>query len=221
MNDGNAEPRTLAADVAKLRQEFDAAARSGHLMGQQAKTALAAIQMENGRAISGSKELSRVLSGAFGDVIEGGKSFQEILRSVASDLAKLAAENLFGAIGGGGRGGGFDLGSLLGGIVSASANGNVMQGGRLQAFAKGGVLSNPTMFPMSGGLGLAGEAGAEAVMPLARGADGKLGVTVQGNSRPLHVTFNVTATDAASFQRSETQVAAMLSRTVSRGARNL
>jgi len=218
MNFGDVGPSRLSSDVALLKTEFDAAARSSRNLGQEAKTAFSGIRVEGNRAVGDSKELGRVLAGVFGDVVAGGKSLQDILRSVAGDLAKLAIKDIFGNAGGSG---GFDLGGLLGGVVSANAAGNVIQGGRVQAFAKGGVLSSPSLFPMSRGVGLAGEAGPEAILPLSRGSDGKLGVATQGGARPISVTFNVTATDAASFRRSETQVAAMLNRTVSRGARNL
>jgi phage-related minor tail protein len=90
-------------------------------------------------------------------------------------------------------------------------------------FAHGGVIASPVAFPLGGHkLGLAGEAGPEAILPLSRGKDGRLGVRAEGGAGPsLNVTFNVTAQDAASFRRSEGQIAAMLSRAVSRGARNL
>ena len=221
MNFGDVKPSRLSSDVALLKTEFDAAARSSRNLGQEAKTAFSGIRVEGNRAVGDSKELGRVLAGVFGDVVAGGKSLQDILRSVAGDLAKLAVQDIFGNAGGSGGSGGFDLGGLLGGLVSANAAGNVIQGGRVQAFAKGGVLSSPSLFPMSRGVGLAGEAGPEAILPLSRGSDGKLGVATQGGVRPISVTFNVTATDAASFRRSETQIAAMLNRTVSRGARNL
>jgi phage-related minor tail protein len=72
---------------------------------------------------------------------------------------------------------------------------------------------------MANGLGLMGEAGPEAVMPLARGPDGRLGVrTGQGGTAP---TINVTiqAADLDSFKRSEAQVSASLARAVARGRR--
>jgi len=58
-----------------------------------------------------------------------------------------------------------------------NANGNAYAGGQIQAFASGGsftnsVVSTPTYFNM----GLMGEAGPEAIMPLTRTSDGKLGV---------------------------------------------
>lgn len=69
---------------------------------------------------------------------------------------------------------------------------------------------------------MAGEAGAEAILPLARGSDGRLGVRAPGMAGGgMTVTFNVTTPDADSFARSETQLAAMLTRVVGRGERNL
>ncbi len=54
----------------------------------------------------------------------------------------------------------------------------------------GGVVGGPTIFPFANGIGLMGEAGPEAIMPLSRGADGKLGVVAaNGNSAPK-VTIN-------------------------------
>ena len=59
--------------------------------------------------------------------------------------------------------------------------------GAIKPFAAGGVIGTPTYFPLtSGGLGLAGEAGPEAIMPLARGADGRLGVARGRRPRRQH-----------------------------------
>lgn len=88
-------------------------------------------------------------------------------------------------------------------------------------FANGGVISASAYFPLGAGLGLAGERGAEAIMPLARGADGKLGVAAQGQVAPLNVTVNVSAPDAASFRRSESYLSGVIARAVARGGRRL
>jgi phage-related minor tail protein len=69
-------------------------------------------------------------------------------------------------------------------------------------------------------MGIAGERGAEAIMPLSRGPDGRLGVAVP-RSAGAQITFNVTATDAESFRRSESQISAMLARAAALGQRNL
>jgi len=105
---------------------------------------------------------------------EGGEKFRQTLARIILDLARMAAQKAFqqmfsGAFGGGG--GGFFAG------LFGSANGNVFNAGRVMAFANGGVVGGPTTFPMTDGrTGLMGEAGPEAIMPLRRGQDGKLGV---------------------------------------------
>ena len=71
--------------------------------------------------------------------------------------------------------------------------------------------------PTGSGLAVAGEAGPEAIVPLARGADGRLGLA--GGAGIIYVTFNVTATDARSFAASEADVSAMLLRAGRRGTR--
>ena len=87
-------------------------------------------------------------------------------------------------------------------------------------FANGGVVSGPTQFPMRNGRGLMGEAGPEAIMPLARGPDGRLGVQAGGGGRPVTVVMNVTTPDVQGFQRSQSQIAAQVSRALARGQRN-
>jgi phage-related minor tail protein len=86
-------------------------------------------------------------------------------------------------------------------------------------FASGGIISGPTRFAMRNGTGLMGEAGPEAIMPLARGADGKLGVRGGGGS-VTNVVVNIHTPDAQSFQRSQGQIAAQMSRALGRGNRN-
>lgn len=64
--------------------------------------------------------------------------------------------------------------------VVASANGNVFGPSGLLKSAKGNVFDGPTLHGYSGGIGMLGEAGPEAIMPLRRGPDGKLGVAASG-----------------------------------------
>jgi hypothetical protein len=70
-----------------------------------------------------------------------------------------------------------------------SANGTAWNNG-VQFFANGGVVGSPTMFGHSGGLGVMGEAGPEAIMPLKRGSDGKLGVVANGGSLKVNVVMD-------------------------------
>lgn len=81
------------------------------------------------------------------------------------------------------------------------ANGGAFSGGNVVPFASGGVVGGPTFFPMSGGkTGLMGEAGPEAIMPLKRGSDGKLGVEGGGNVT-VQQTFNFAANGDESVKR--------------------
>lgn len=140
------------------------------------------------------------LSQAWGDWVSGGfkdfkgfmKGILQIFQKTLSDMiAEAMKANIIKAIMGAGAGGG-----ILGKIFSfgaKQANGGVWQGGsQVQAFAKGGVVNGPTMFPMSGGkTGLMGEAGSEAIMPLSRGPDGKLGVKSSGGEKDVNFNINI------------------------------
>lgn len=158
---------------------------------------------------------SAAISRAFRDAVIGGKSFESVLSSLALKLAGLALDRAVQP-----------LSTYLGGALDTLfkgfglAHGGVVANGAVQRFAQGGVVAQPTLFPLARGLGLLGEAGAEAVLPLARGPDGTLGVR-SAAAAPIAVTFNVTTTDADSFRKSEAQVTAMLARAVARGRRGL
>lgn len=97
-----------------------------------------------------------------------------------------------GAINSGGLDGSMgDAGNVVAKLLGmGSANGNAFTGGHIIPFARGGVVTRPVLFPMANGMGLMGEAGPEAVMPLKRGADGRLGVTAGGNAGVVVQVFD-------------------------------
>jgi phage-related minor tail protein len=162
---------------------------------------------------------SRAVTRAFRDAVAGGKSFEDVLRNLALRIADIALDRALQPIGTG-------IGSLLGNLLTGGgkllpfANGGVMSAPYVRPFAGGGVLTAPTMFPISGGIGVAGEAGPEAILPLTRGKDGRLGVRAE-SGRPISVTLNVVTPDAEGFRKSEAQLTAMLARAVGRGRRGL
>lgn len=115
------------------------------------------------------------------------------------------------------------FGALLGGVMNSVMpfeKGGAFSQGRVTPFANGGVVNGPVHFPMRGGTGLMGEAGPEAIMPLTRGADGKLGVRSSGGGGSVNVVMNIQTPDAQGFQRSQSQIAAQMSRVLARGNRN-
>ena len=102
-----------------------------------------------------------------------------IVQSAVKTLLNVAVRKMLGMFGGFFGGGGTPFG--LGGTGGLYASGVVFSGGReVHAFARGGIVSRPTVFPMRRGMGLMGEAGPEAIMPLRRGRDGRLGVASSG-----------------------------------------
>lgn len=127
------------------------------------------------------------MSSAFMSMVDGTKSVKDAFRDMARDIIKklyevLVVQQLVGSWDvKAGKGSGII--GFLGGLFK-SANGNVFSGGsHVNAYANGGVVGGPTYFPMSGNqTGLMGEAGPEAIMPLKRGANGKLGVQVDGSA---------------------------------------
>jgi len=77
-----------------------------------------------------------------------------------------------------------------------NALGNVIANNKIVPYAKGGLIERPTMFPLADGAAIAGEAGVEAIMPLRRGRDGKLGVEASGGNIG-NITVNVDASGSS------------------------
>ena len=206
----NTDPEELAAAMAEAGE----AARGFAI---DAERSLKTVGDEFRRATREGRDFGEALTNAFEGAALKGRSLSDVLKKLALDLSRMALDRATQAISGAVSSG---IGNVMGGLI-ASADGNAIADGRVLPFAKGGVVSSPMLFPLRGGTGLAGEAGAEAILPLRRGADGRLGVASEGGAAPMNITFNVTAANAESFRRSESQIAAMLARAGARGRRNL
>lgn len=179
------------------------------------------------------KDFGRTLASGFEDAIYQAKSFNDAVRDIGRELSQLAFRQfvtkpltdslgglfsgLFtGGAGAGGTGGGiFARGDVFeDGNPMRFALGGAFYRGSVVPFASGGIFDQPTYFPMSGGrTGLLGEAGPEAIMPLTRGPDGKLGVRSDGiaqaapvQNNTTHVSMTVVTKDADSFRRSAAQI---------------
>lgn len=152
----------------------------------------------------------RSLSDAFAQGVVGSRSFEDVLKSLTLRLSDLALKLAFKPVE-----------NALTGAFAGLFGGGVAVPGEIKPFARGGIIGTPSYFPLSGGgLGLAGEAGPEAIVPLSRGPDGRLGIAAAGERR-MSITVNIATPDAESFRRSEVYVTGQIARAVARGQRGL
>jgi lambda family phage tail tape measure protein len=155
---------------------------------------------------------------AFTQATTGGKQLDDVLKSLALRLSSMATTQAFKPVASSVLSG---IGGLFGGSSSGgNASSDVMSlMSSVQPFASGGVIGAPSYFPLAtGGFGLAGEAGPEAIVPLTRGGDGRLGVSMAGSGAP-NITVQIATPDASSFRRSEAYVTGQIARAVARGQR--
>ena len=150
------------------------------------------------------KDLADSIANSMGDaltsIVDGTKSvkdaFKDMARAIIAELYQIYVVK------------------QITGMISAAinpylpqvpnANGNAFSGGNIVPYADGGVVGSPTTFPMSAGrTGLMGEAGPEAIMPLKRGKDGKLGVQAEGGAGDviIHQNFNFQANGDESVKK--------------------
>ena len=102
-------------------------------------------------------------------VTTGKLNFRNLANSIIADMARIAIQQTITA----------PFTSFIKGLFT-NANGNAFVNGKVEKYAYGGIVKKPTIFPMANGMGLMGEAGAEAILPLRRGSNGKLGVQSTG-----------------------------------------
>jgi tape measure domain-containing protein len=143
--------------------------------------------------------LSNDVLGAIGNVISqaarAASSVMNIGGGSSSTVSSILSAGLSYVTGG--------LSNIVSGILKwFAAKGGVMDGGqRITKYATGGVVGSPTLFPMQNGLGLMGEAGAEAILPLTRTANGDLGVKAQGaGGGPVSINFTINAVDSKGIE---------------------
>lgn len=160
--------------------------------------------------------LRRAFDGLVLDGVRLSDALKGVAQSIVDTVANIALAPVQNALGGALANG---LNSALSGVFAFEKGAGFAQG-RVMPFARGGIVSSPTVFPMRGATGLMGEAGPEAIMPLMRGADGRLGVQGAGGGRAVNVVVNVTTPDVQGFARSQSQIAAQMARALARGERN-
>lgn len=149
--------------------------------GVQAGFLQVARDMETGAEMvaSGIQSMAAATTDAVADFFMTGEfNVRKFTESILRDLARIAAQRVVLSA----------FTSFMGGF----ADGGVFDKGQVvDRFQRGGVVTGPTLFPMANGMGLMGEAGPEAVMPLKRGADGKLGVSGGGGTQQFNFAFDV------------------------------
>jgi len=174
--------KEISGLIGKLAADYGAATEEAEKLKSAQESAQQVAQMFGETAVDGILGL-----------IEGTRSAADVMRDLVRQLARAALQAailgngpLAGMFGMNGRG-------LIGGLLGGFAAGGVFQSGDVTAFSAGGVVGRPTLFPMARGAGLMGEAGPEAIMPLARGLGGKLGVRASGGGVIVNVVNNTGA----------------------------
>jgi phage-related minor tail protein len=182
--------------------------------------ALEQVQQRTGSLTVSANAFSSAMARAFSQATVGGRQFDDVLKSLALRLSSLAVTAAFKPITAGITS---SLNQLFSGLLGTGggANGVTAAMGAIKPFAAGGVIGAPTYFPLTqGGVGLAGEAGPEAILPLKRGPDGRLGVAAARNGA-ASIVVHIATPDVEGFRRSESYVTGQIARAVARGQRSL
>ncbi len=210
LSEKQAEGLRVYYDLLEQNKDADVQLTETELMG--AAKAIAAQEEQNRvlqEAVDKQEEIADTIASSMGDafmsIVDGTKSAKDAFKDMAREIIKrlyeiLVVEQLVQSISG-----------TIKGAFSGSAAPATSPRPKIRPFADGGVLSGPTMFPMAGGkTGLMGEAGPEAIMPLKRGANGKLGVQMEGGGGDnvvIHQNFNFQANGDDSVKRIIAQAA--------------
>lgn len=123
--------------------------------------------------------------------LTGKMDFRSFTVSILADLAKMeariAASKLLGSVlgmfgAGASAGGSTPSGAYSSAALSVipNADGGVYRSAGLSQYS-GSIVNRPTFFAFARGAAVMGEAGPEAILPLRRGANGKLGVVAAGS----------------------------------------
>jgi hypothetical protein len=184
------EAEKYAAELEKVAELY----RSGAIDSDVYARAVGKLAEEFdplGKLITGlASTVENELNNAFASVLDGTKTLGEALLDFAGNVLAKVAQDLFA------QQFAAPIASGIKGLFSE--DGNVFDQRGFVPFAKGGVVSGPTIFPFANGTGLMGEAGPEAIMPLSRGSDGKLGVVAaNGNSAPKITINNYSGQEAS------------------------
>ena len=178
----------------------------------EASTAVDGLTLRTRDLTTSANSFARTMTQAFTSSVSGGKQFDDVLKSLASRVSDIAVKLAFKPIE-------TALSGALQGLFTGGGAGATATA--VKPFASGGVIGTPSYFPMpGGGIGLAGEAGPEAIMPLqarrrwpARRCRGSGG----GDTT---INVSIATPDVDSFRRSESYITGQMMRAVARGHRS-
>lgn len=195
LSDQEARRREILLELAK-REETATDAEIQQILNLEAATTKATEALK--QAERQQEFYKDTLMDGMESIVDGSKSvneaFRDMLRNMLLDIYRQKVMEPIA------QAGSSFLSSLFMAKGGASNKG-------VQMFAAGGVVSSPTMFGHSGGLGMMGEAGPEAIMPLKRGPDGKLGVAGSQGNVVVNQSFNFSANGDDSVKRIIAQAA--------------
>ena len=123
-------------------------------------------------------------------VMTGKLNFKDLTRSILADITRIIIRQklMMPLLKG--------VNNIFGLDLKFNAAGNVFGANGIIPYAKGGIVNKPTIFPFANGVGLMGEAGAEAILPLKRGRSGNLGVESSGGGSN-NIVVNVDASGSS------------------------
>ena len=163
-----------------------------HLVSQKQIEAMANEELALERKLEREQELyelgSQNVENLLMTIVDGTSSIEDAFKAMLASIIREVYQQYVA------KGAADWAGNFL--VSLFSAKGNAFGTGGVKMFANGGVVDSPTLFNYSGGTGMMGEAGPEAIMPLKRNSQGKLGVEVSGGSSgnvSIQQHFNISA----------------------------
>lgn len=201
LNSGKITTDEFKDALIKLKEQF----QDFPLVAKSLDDDLKKVDASAKKTVDVVKDLGMTFQSAFEEAIFSGNSLREVLQGLLEDIAKIIVRKAI-------------IEPLTTGLLSMLklpfAYGGVISDGYVIPFATGGIVASPTIFPMAKGVGLMGEAGPEAIMPLTRTTSGELGVKAKGQGNGSVVNIYVSTPDADSFRRSERQILEIAKRTM-------
>ena len=196
----------------QFKEKIDELAQSQAAAADKAKSFMGQFTDVTKAAYADAMNLGKNFGSAFINAIDGmadalveftmtGKlNFADLARSIIADINRIILRWLvFNAVKGVLNAVSPGLGNTL--FPTPNALGNAFDANGIVPFARGGIVTRPTLFPFADGgsfrAGIMGEAGPEAILPLRRGPNGKLGVQAQGGGgTTVNVSVDARGTSA-------------------------